>query len=92
MSLQASIFTYCIINQLLITNDIFIAANYNKLWKLLIDKGMTETDLCMKTGMSMSTLAKMSKNKNVSLEVILSICKVLECNVVDVVDTIEKEN
>ena len=49
-----------------------MAANYNKLWKLLIDKGMTKTDLRMKTGMSTSTLAKMSKNENVSLDVILS--------------------
>ena len=49
-----------------------MAANYNKLWKLLIDKGMTKTDLRMKTGMSTSTLATMSKNENVSLDVILS--------------------
>ena len=54
-----------------------MAVNYNKLWKLLVDKGMTKTDLRMKTGMSTSTLAKISKNEKVSLEVILSICKVL---------------
>ena len=46
----------------------FMAANYNKLWKLLIDKGMTKTDLRMKTGMSTSTLAKISNNENVSCE------------------------
>ena len=69
-----------------------MAANYNKLWKLLIDKGMTKTDLRMKTGMSTSTLAKMSKNENVSLDVILIICKVLECNIGDVVDAKEKED
>jgi len=69
-----------------------MAANYNKLWKLLIDKGMTKTDLRMKTGMSTSTLAKMSKNENVSLDVILSICKELECNIGDVVDATEKED
>ena len=69
-----------------------MAANYNKLWKLLIDKGMTKTDLRMKTGMSTSTLAKMSKNENVSLDVILNICKVLECNIGDIVDAIEKED
>ena len=42
-----------------------MAVNYNKLWKLLIDKGMTKTDLWLKTGMSTSTLAKMSKNENI---------------------------
>ena len=68
-----------------------MAANYNKLWKLLIDKGMTKTDLRMKTGMSTSTLAKMSNNENVSMEVILRICEILECNVGDVMDATKKE-
>ena len=76
----------------IVLRGVFVAANYNKLWKLLIDRGMTKTDLRMKTGMSTSTLAKMSKNENVSLDVILSICKVLECNIGDVVDATEKED
>lgn len=54
-----------------------MVVSYNKLWKLLIEKGMTNADLRMKTSLSMFTLAKMSKNENVSLDVILSICKVL---------------
>ncbi|MBQ2884523.1 MAG: helix-turn-helix transcriptional regulator [Alphaproteobacteria bacterium] len=69
-----------------------MAANYNKLWKLLIDKGMTKTDLRMKTGMSTSTLAKMSNNENVSMEIILRICEILECNVGDIVDATKVED
>ena len=69
-----------------------MAANYNKLWKLLIDKGMTKTDLRMKTGMSTSTLAKMSNNENVSMDVILRICEILECNFGDIVDVTKKED
>ena len=69
-----------------------MAANYNKLWKLLIDKGMTKTDLRMKTGMSTSTLAKMSNNENVSMEIILRICEILECNIGDVMDATKKED
>ncbi len=69
-----------------------MAANYNKLWKLLIDKGMTKTDLRMKTGMSTSTLAKMSNNENVSMDIILRICEILECNVGDVMDATKKED
>ena len=53
---------------------------------------MKKTDLRIKTGMSTSTLAKMSKNENVSLDVIHSICKVLKCNIGDVVDATEKED
>ena len=69
-----------------------MAANYNKLWKLLIDKGMTKTDLRIKTGMSTSTLAKMSNNENVSMEIILRICEILECNVGDIVDVTKVED
>ena len=69
-----------------------MAANYNKLWKLLIDKGMTKTDLRMKIGMSTSTLAKMSNNENVSMEIILRVCEILECNVGDVMDATKKED
>lgn len=69
-----------------------MAANYNKLWKLLIDKGMTKTDLRIKTGMSTSTLAKMSNNENVSMEIILRICEILECNVGDIIDATKVED
>ena len=57
-----------------------MAVSYNKLWKLLIDKGMTKTDLRIQTDMSTATLAKMSKSEVVSMDVMLRICKVLEMN------------
>ena len=69
-----------------------MAVNYNKLWKLLIDKGMNKTDLRVKTGMSTSTLAKMSNNEVVSMDVVLRICEILECNVGDVMDATKKKD
>lgn len=68
-----------------------MTVNYNKLWKLLIDKSMTKTDLRIKTDMSTATLAKMSKNEAVSMEIIARICKVLECNVGDILDIVNEE-
>lgn len=68
-----------------------MAVSYNKLWKLLIDKGMTKTDLRIKTDMSTSTLAKMSKNEVVSMDIMLRICDVLECNVGDIIDVTKTE-
>ena len=68
-----------------------MAVSYNKLWKLLIDKGMTKTELRLQTDMSTATLAKMSKNEVVSMDVMLRICKVLDCNVGDIMDA-TKEN
>ena len=69
-----------------------MAANYNKLWKLLIDKGMNKTDLRLKTGMSTSTLAKMSNNETVSMDIILRICDAPECNVGDIMDATKEEH
>ncbi len=63
-----------------------MAVSYDKLWKLLIDKKMTKTELRIEADMSSSTLAKMSKNETVSMDVMLRICKVLDCNVGDIMD------
>ena len=65
--------------------------SYNKLWKLLIDKGMTKTEMRLKADISTTTLAKLGKNETVSMEVLLKICQVLECNVGDIMDVINEE-
>ena len=65
--------------------------SYNKLWKLLIDKGMTKTEMRLKADISTTTLAKLGKNETVSMEVLLKICKALECNVGDIMDVINEE-
>ena len=65
--------------------------SYNKLWKLLIDKGMTRTQLQKAAEMSSTTLAKLGKNETVSMDVMLRICKVLDCGFEDIID-VTKEN
>lgn len=65
-----------------------MAFNYNKLWKLLIDKNMNKTDLRKKISSTPSTIAKLSKNENVSLEILGRICKELNCNIGDIIDYI----
>ena len=64
---------------------------YNKLWKLLIDKNMTKTDLKNITGMNSVTLANMGKNKFISLRMIDKICKELDCQIEDVVEFVREE-
>lgn len=68
-----------------------MAISYNKLWKLLIDKGMTRTQLQKAAEMSSTTLAKLGKNETVSMDVMLRICKVLDCGFEDIID-VTKEN
>lgn len=60
--------------------------NYNKLFKMLIDKGMKKKDFREKVEISESTMAKLSNNENVSLEVIARICRAMECSVDDIMD------
>lgn len=49
--------------------------SYNPLWKILIDKGMTKEELRKALKLSPSTIAKMGRGDNVSLEVIEKICR-----------------
>lgn len=68
-----------------------MAVSYNKLWKLLIDKKMRKTDLMEASGIGTTTLSKLRKDQYVSMEVLVKICKVLDCNIGDIVDYIDKE-
>lgn len=66
--------------------------SYKKLWKLLIDRDMNKSDLRKVAGISSSSLAKLSKDENVTTTVLLKICNALECNLNDIVETIPDEN
>lgn len=68
-----------------------MSISYNKLWKLLIDKNMTKTELRLKADIATSTLAKLSKNEQVSMEVLLKICKTLDCNFDDIIELTKEE-
>ncbi|MBO6207279.1 MAG: helix-turn-helix transcriptional regulator [Lachnospiraceae bacterium] len=60
--------------------------SYKKLWKLLIDKDMKKKDLQASSGVSWASITKMSKNETVSMDVLMKICKALDCNIGDIVD------
>lgn len=62
--------------------------SYKKLWKLLIDKDMMKKDLQKEAKISWATMTKMSRGETVSTEVLMKICKVLNCNIGDVMDFI----
>jgi DNA-binding Xre family transcriptional regulator len=62
--------------------------SYNKLFKLLIDKGMKKTELRKATGISPNTLTKLSNNEYVSMAVMVKICHALHCDVGDIMEVI----
>ena len=60
--------------------------SYKPLLKLLIDKNMTKTQLREQLGISMATLAKISKNEYISMKVLDDICSLLNCKIGDIVE------
>ncbi len=68
-----------------------MAFSYNKLWKLLIDKNMNKTALRDTIGITPSTLARLSKNQNVTMDVLGKICKELNCNIEDIVEYVRED-
>ncbi len=65
--------------------------SYNKLWKRMIDCGLNKTQLREMAGVSTNVIAKMGKGKNVSMDVLIKICKALQCNIADIVEIVELE-
>lgn len=60
--------------------------SYNKLWKLLIDKNMSKTQLVKKAKISTNAMAKLGKNEGVRVEVLVKICGVLGCTIDDIME------
>lgn len=59
---------------------------YNKLFKLLIDKGLRKMEFAKNAGISQNTMAKLSKNQYVSMKVLVKICRALDCSVDEIMD------
>lgn len=60
--------------------------SYNKLWKMLIDRGMMKTDLVKVAKISTNALAKLGKNEDVRVGVLVKICRSLDCKLDDIID------
>lgn len=68
-----------------------MSLNYNKLWKLLIDKKMKKQDLQIKAGLSKGTITKLGKNEDVSTQTLTKICRALECDISDICEILKEE-
>ena len=65
--------------------------SYKKLWKILIDRDMKKKDLQAKAGISWASVTKLSKGETVSMEVLMKVCKTLNCDIGDIVELIPTE-
>jgi DNA-binding Xre family transcriptional regulator len=69
-----------------------VGTNYNKLFKLLIDKRMKKGDLCEAASISPSSLAKLRNGENVNTDILVRICKALGCDFADIIELEADEN
>ena len=68
-----------------------MAISYKKLWKLLIDKDMKKCELQQLANVSASSIAKLGKNENVNTDILVKICKALNCELSDIMELTEIE-
>ena len=69
-----------------------MAITYNKLWKLMIDKGINKTQLRTKAGISTNAMAKLGKNESVTTDVLVKVCTALQCDIGDIMEIVPTSN
>ena len=65
--------------------------SYNRLWKLLIDKGINKSQLCKQAKISTNAMAKLGKNEDVRVEVLTKICEDLRCSIGEIMELVEDD-
>lgn len=60
--------------------------NYKKLWKMLIDKGLSKSELIKASKISTNAMARMGKGEDVRLDTLVKICAVLDCKIDDIIE------
>ena len=68
-----------------------MALNYNKLWKMMIDKDISKTELTHLAGISTNAMAKLGRNEDVRINVLEKLCTSLDCKLDDIVDIVPDE-
>ena len=63
--------------------------DYKKLWIALIQKNMSKPQLRKKANISPSTFTNLNKNELVSMDVLVRICRVLDCDFGDIVEIVK---
>ena len=65
--------------------------SYKKLWILLIEKDISQTDFRITLNIATGTMTKLRRNEEVALSVLLRICEYLDCNIGDICDAVKKD-
>ena len=68
-----------------------IAVSYKKLWHILLDRDMKKRDLQEAAGLTKYAINKLSRDENVSTEVLGKICSALNCTTDDIMEFVPDE-
>ena len=82
---------YLQVASLILRGEVYMSANFNKLFKLMIDRKIKKGELARMAGISGTTLAKLSSNESVTSTVLVKICHVLDCDICDIMEVEPKK-
>ena len=60
--------------------------SYKPLLHTMIEKNINKTQLCKMLGCSKSTIAKISKDEYVSMDILDKTCTLLDCKIEDIIE------
>lgn len=83
-------FTYKLVALLQNCGVTVLQVSFKKLWKMLIDKDMKKKDLQASAGISWASVTKLSKNENVSMEVLMKVCQTMNCDIGDIMEFVDE--
>ncbi|MCC8047175.1 MAG: helix-turn-helix transcriptional regulator [Clostridiales bacterium] len=66
--------------------------SYKKLWVMLIERDITKAQMRKDLGFSTGTMSKMNKGEEVSMSVLLKICKYLDCDIGDICSAVRTDD
>ena len=69
-----------------------MSVSYNRLWKLMIDKRISKTELTHMAGISINAMAKLGRDEDVRMAVIEKICSALNCKIEEIVEIQNDDN
>lgn len=69
-----------------------MAISYKRLWKLLIDRNIKKGELQQLANVSSSSIAKLGRNENVNTDILVRICKALNCGLEEIMELIETDD
>ena len=65
--------------------------SYNKLWHLMLDKKINKRELREMTGISTASIAKLGKGENITTDILIKICKALDCDITDIMELSQED-